>query len=66
MHCFARIVRACLGSEALAEQKLEFGTTLVVLGVSISPTELGFKLLPAKKKADKCVMTINEVCLLSA
>lgn len=60
MHCFARLVRALLGSKALAEKKLECGASLVVLGVCMSMTDLGFSVRPAKDKANKCIATINE------
>ena len=59
MQCMARLVRILLGFEAIADRKLEWGATLVVLGVQISPTESGFRLLPAKAKAQKCIEAIT-------
>ena len=35
MACFAKIVRALLGQSALAADKLEFGSSLTVLGVLV-------------------------------
>jgi len=58
MQCMARLVRVLLGSEAIADRKLEWGATLVVLGVQISPLESGFRLLPARAKANKCIQAI--------
>ena len=55
MNCFARLVRALLGAGAIAARKLEYGASLVVLGVSISLSDDGFLLLPDRVKALKCI-----------
>ena len=36
MECFARLLRALLGATAAAEGKLEWGSSLVVLGMQVS------------------------------
>ena len=59
MGCFARLVRLLLGPSSIADRKLEYGATLVVLGVQVSPLEAGFRMLPAKAKALKCQRTIE-------
>ena len=59
MGCFARLVRLLLGSSAIADRKLEYGATLVVLGVEVSPLADGFLMRPAKDKKAKCIRAIE-------
>jgi len=60
MQAFARLVRVLLGTEAIADRKLEFGASLVVLGVHVWPSAAGFALRPEKAKVLKCVACIKE------
>ena len=50
MQCFARLVRALLGHSAISERKLEFGNSLVILGIKVEPCGAGvtFRLCPVK------------------
>ena len=51
--CFARIVRALLGSRAVADAKLEHGNPLIVLGIVFTPTPLGVWCKPSPDKIAK-------------
>ena len=53
MNCFARLVRACLGSSAVAADKLEAGAELVLLGVSVKLSRDGALLKPSADKVAK-------------
>ena len=35
MHCLVRLIRACLGQNAVSQRKVESGNPLIVLGVEI-------------------------------
>ena len=35
MQCLARLIRACLGKDAVSQRKVEYGNPLIVLGVEI-------------------------------
>jgi len=50
LQCFARLVRLLLGGEALAEDKLECGHSLVILGVRVELSSKGYKCMPASEK----------------
>ena len=50
MQCFARLVRLLLGSDAVAEEKLECGPSLTVLGVLIELSNKGYTCQPARDK----------------
>ena len=58
MMCLARLVRAIFGDGAVAKHKLDFGQSLVALGVLITPKEYSFRCELAPAKAAKCVDTI--------
>jgi hypothetical protein len=60
LQVFARLVRILLGPEAIAEQKLECGPSLCVLGVDIAIGKRGFKCRPAVKKVDRWIRMIDE------
>ena len=51
MGCFVRMVRLLLGDSAIADDKCEFGPSLVILGVQVRMAENGYKLAPAADKA---------------
>ena len=51
--CFARLVRACLGTTAISEKKLEDGNPLVVLGIEITLRSKGATFWPSPDKVDK-------------
>jgi len=53
------LVRILLGPEAIAEQKLECGPSLCVLGVDIAIGKRGFKCRPAVKKVDRWIHMID-------
>ena len=50
MECFARLVRALLGFTAISERKLEYGNSLVILGMKVEPCLAGvtFRLCPTR------------------
>ena len=50
MNCFARLVRAVLGKNAISEDKLCFGASLTLLGVEIELTSQGYKCQPQLEK----------------
>ena len=50
LECFARLVALLLGRDAVAEDKLECGTSLVILGILIELSERGYKCRPSKEK----------------
>ena len=60
MQCMARLVRVILGKSAVAARKLEFGPTLVALGIRITPCASGYRCELDKEKAAKCIATIME------
>ena len=41
MQCFARLVRLLLGCTSIADRKLEFGSSLLVLGMCVVPAQSG-------------------------
>lgn len=53
MNCVARLVRAVLGSDAVAAKKLEWGDSLVILGLQISVCPTGMHATPAAAKRHK-------------
>ena len=66
MNCFARLVRALRGDSAMADEKLGFGPSLEVLGVQICLSELGYKAVPSRKTARKCLKVILEALRINA
>jgi hypothetical protein len=60
MECFARLVRVLLGSDAIADRKLEAGMPLVVLGLSIAATKDDVSVSVSAEKAEKWSAKINE------
>ena len=50
--CFVRLVRVLLGESAIADDKCEYGPSLVILGVQIDMAENCYKLSPAVDKVD--------------
>ena len=58
LSCFARIVTCLLGKGSVAEDKLESGESLCVLGVQVAMSAAGFNLRPAQTKVEKwlCLM----------
>ena len=53
MHCFARLVRACLGGTVVAADKLDAGAELVVLGVFVQLSRCGAWHKPSADKIAK-------------
>ena len=60
MMCLVRLVRALLGSDSVADHKVECGASLVVLGVCITPSEQGYICQVDEKKSAKCLTAIRE------
>ena len=60
MQCFARVVRAVLGEAAIAVDKLMFGSTLEVLGVTVKLMHDRFTMSPCEKKMQKCLAVMRE------
>ena len=60
MLCMARLVRAILGSDAVAEGKMEWGRTLRVLGVDLIPSWSCLRCNPASDKVEKCINVIKD------
>ena len=56
---FARLVQACLGSEAISARKLEAGNGLVILGVVITFTRTGVTFWPSEDKIRKWIERIT-------
>ena len=59
MHCFARLVKAMLGPDAIAPDKLMFGQSLAVLGVSVNLLPDRFVLRPSREKMLKCLCVMR-------
>ena len=53
MNCFVRLVRACLGHDAISEAKCGVGNPLVILGVEISLAADGATFKPSADKVAK-------------
>ena len=53
MNIFARLVRVCMGTSAIAAHKLGQGTQLVVLGIELSIKASGLTLWPSEDKVTK-------------
>ena len=59
MQCFAKIVRALLGSSAIAADKLMFGASLDILGVNVMLAWDRFAMRPSNEEMKKCLVVIN-------
>ena len=59
MLCFARLVRAMLGPSSIALEKLAFGQSLTVLGVSVCLAHDRFVLRPDREKLEKCLVVMK-------
>ena len=59
MQCFAKIVGALLGNNAIATDKLEFGASLNILGVNVKLAWDRFSMRPSAEKMKKCLVVIN-------
>ena len=51
--CVTRLVRALMGSSAIAQRKVEWGLRLIVLGIHAIPSERGFTFRPSADKVEK-------------
>ena len=54
VHIVLRLVRAALGDDAIAENKLEFGNPLTILGIRIQVNLAGVVFSPDEKKVSLC------------
>ena len=62
MKCFARLVKAVLGNDAISEAKLCFGMNLTLLGVEVELTRQGYKCQPQlEKKLRYAVILYNNI-----
>eukprot|EP00973_Karenia_brevis_P046227 6409325-Karenia_brevis.AAC.1 len=61
--CFTRLVRALLGPGSIAQKKVEWGGSLVVLGVLINMSENGFCLRPAPGKVRRWIEFIRSILI---
>ena len=59
LQCFARVVRAIMGDDALAEHKLQHGMPLNVLGLTFTVTMDHIHIWPSQDKTDKWLGTIR-------
>ena len=59
MQIFARLVRVCLGGDAIADRKLESGNPLVVLGIECAHDHRGVTFWPAPEKVIQWKATIE-------
>ena len=60
LDCLARIVDAIFGAGTLAPAKMDFGQSLIVLGVEIQLHVDHYVLKPSKAKMLKCLVVIRE------
>ena len=60
LQCFCRLVRLLFGQSALADRKLDFGASLVVLGVEIKFSREGYECRPSVDKVRKWLSCILE------
>ena len=58
--CIARLIRAVLGREAIEDRKLDFGLSLVVLGVRCQLSAAGLCLFPEPSKVHKWTAGIRD------
>ena len=58
--CFARLVRCLLGPGAIAQEKVESGASLCILGVDIALSWNGFTCRPAAAKIMKWLRSIDD------
>eukprot|EP00969_Alexandrium_andersonii_P043904 1925114-Alexandrium_andersonii.AAC.1 len=60
MRCVARVIRAILGSSAIADRKLEHGVPLVILGLRVEAADGGIRVSPDADKVTKWCGVIEE------
>ena len=60
MQCFARLIRALLGWSSIADRKLEFGSSLLVLGMCVVPAQSGILFRLSTDKAQKYRAVIDK------
>jgi len=59
MQCFARLTRILLGPTSIADRKLDYGSSLLVLGMTIEPAHSGIRFVLSAEKAQKYCDVIN-------
>jgi hypothetical protein len=59
MMCFARLVRSLLGPGAVADEKLDFGASLMVLGVDVTIRASGYALRPTRDKVSEWLASLE-------
>ena len=53
MQCFARLTRILLGCTSVSDRKLDFGASLLVLGIVVEPAFSGVRFVLSAEKAQK-------------
>ena len=53
MQCFARLTRLLLGHTSVSDRKLDFGASLLVLGIVVEPALNGIRFILSAEKAQK-------------
>ena len=59
MQCFTRVVRAMLGSSAVADEKCQWGSTLTIIGAEVACSVEGFSARPSHDKVKKWMHAIR-------
>eukprot|EP00973_Karenia_brevis_P089916 12400052-Karenia_brevis.AAC.1 len=59
VQCFVRLVKVLLGKGAIAPRKVDYGTTLCILGVELRFSDKGFTTKPAPHKVVKWIRDIE-------
>ena len=53
--CIVRLIRCCLGPDAVADRKVDFGPSLTILGIDLSLSKAGYMCGVSRAKAAKCI-----------
>lgn len=61
--CVVRLVRLCLGPNAVADRKVEWGPSLTILGIELSLSKEGYQCRLSRNRAEKCIKTMREALL---
>jgi len=57
--CITRFVRLLLGPDAIADKKVEWGHSLIILGILIQPTIDGIRCRPSTEKIEKWLLMMR-------
>ena len=53
--CAVRLIRACLGSDSIADRKVDYGSSLCILGVELSLSKTAYRCRLSREKAAKWI-----------